>query len=166
MWIIHEPKKVALWNKRHFEEKNGECEACMLKKIYKMQHLEGSGTPVLYIGCMVLKGKSTLRFYISMLSGRRVQTLPKKFRQPTIPQIASRKCYHKILWHSFKSNSPRNRNISNRHVRISRHTLPYLPVHFNTPQVWILSSLPTGLGLYYKNMNTSEMTTINKFITN
>jgi len=28
----------------------------MLKKIYKMQHLEGSGTPVLYIGRKVLKG--------------------------------------------------------------------------------------------------------------
>jgi len=26
------------------------------KKIYKMQHLEGSGTPVLYIGRTVLKG--------------------------------------------------------------------------------------------------------------
>jgi len=25
MWIIHEPKKVALWNKRYFGEKNGEC---------------------------------------------------------------------------------------------------------------------------------------------
>jgi len=25
------------------------------KKIYKMQHLEGSGTPVLYIGRMVFK---------------------------------------------------------------------------------------------------------------
>jgi hypothetical protein len=22
-------KKVALWNKRHFEEKNGECAACL-----------------------------------------------------------------------------------------------------------------------------------------
>jgi hypothetical protein len=29
MWIIHEPKRVALWNKRHFEEKNGECAACL-----------------------------------------------------------------------------------------------------------------------------------------
>jgi len=29
MWIIEEPKKVALWNKRHFEEKNGECAACL-----------------------------------------------------------------------------------------------------------------------------------------
>jgi len=29
MWIIHEPKKVVLWNKRHFEEKNGECAACL-----------------------------------------------------------------------------------------------------------------------------------------
>jgi len=28
----------------------------LLKKIYKMQHLEGSGTPVLYIGRKVLKG--------------------------------------------------------------------------------------------------------------
>jgi len=27
-----------------------------LKKRYKMQHLEGSGTPVLYIGRTVLKG--------------------------------------------------------------------------------------------------------------
>jgi hypothetical protein len=25
MWIIQEPRKVALWNKRHFEDKNGEC---------------------------------------------------------------------------------------------------------------------------------------------
>ena len=29
MWIIQERKKVALWNKRHFEEKNGECAACL-----------------------------------------------------------------------------------------------------------------------------------------
>jgi hypothetical protein len=29
MWIIQEPKKVALWNKQHFEEKNGECVACL-----------------------------------------------------------------------------------------------------------------------------------------
>ena len=63
MWIIHEQKKVALWNKRHFEERNGECAACLkysvlifVEKIYKMQHLEGSGTPVLYIGRTVLKG--------------------------------------------------------------------------------------------------------------
>jgi len=64
MWITHEPKKVALWNKRHFEEKNGEYAACLKysvliiveKKKYKMQHLEGSGTPVLYIGRTVLKG--------------------------------------------------------------------------------------------------------------
>jgi len=28
----------------------------LLKKIYKMQHLEGSGMPVLYIGHTVLKG--------------------------------------------------------------------------------------------------------------
>jgi len=64
MRITHEPKKVALRNKRHFEEKNGECAACLKysvlifveKKIYKMQHLEGSGTPVLYIGRTVLKG--------------------------------------------------------------------------------------------------------------
>jgi len=29
----------------------------LLGKIYKMQHLEGSGTPVLYIGRTVLKGE-------------------------------------------------------------------------------------------------------------
>ena len=28
----------------------------LLKNIYKMQHLEGSGVPVLYIGRTVLKG--------------------------------------------------------------------------------------------------------------
>jgi hypothetical protein len=56
-------KKVALFNKRHFEEKNGECAACLkysvlifVQKKYIMQHLEGSGTPVLYIGRTVLKG--------------------------------------------------------------------------------------------------------------
>jgi hypothetical protein len=56
-------KKVALRNKRHFEEKSGECAACLkysvvifVEKIYKIQHLEGSGTPVLYIGRTALKG--------------------------------------------------------------------------------------------------------------
>jgi hypothetical protein len=56
-------KKVALRNKQHFEEKNGECAACLkysvlifAEKIYKIQHLEGSGTLVLYIGRKVLKG--------------------------------------------------------------------------------------------------------------
>jgi hypothetical protein len=29
IWIIQEPKNVALWNKRHFEDKNGECAACL-----------------------------------------------------------------------------------------------------------------------------------------
>jgi len=55
--------KVALRNKRHFEEKSVVCAACLkysvlivVKKIYKMQHLEDSGTPVLYIGRTVLKG--------------------------------------------------------------------------------------------------------------
>jgi hypothetical protein len=57
-------KKGALRNKWHFEEKNGECAACLKysvlifveTNIYKMQHLEGSGTPVLYIGRTVPKG--------------------------------------------------------------------------------------------------------------
>jgi hypothetical protein len=61
----HEPKNVALRNKRHFEEKNGECAAYLKYSVlifkkniytYKMQHLVGSGTPVLYIGRTVLKG--------------------------------------------------------------------------------------------------------------
>jgi hypothetical protein len=51
-------------NKWHFEEKNGECAEGLKysvlifvgKIIYKMQHLEGSGTTVLYIGSTVLKG--------------------------------------------------------------------------------------------------------------
>jgi len=29
VWIIQELKNVALWNKRHFEEKNRECAACL-----------------------------------------------------------------------------------------------------------------------------------------
>jgi hypothetical protein len=56
-------KKVPLLNKRHFEGKNGECAACLkcsvfvfVENIYEMQNLEGSGTPVLYIGRTVLKG--------------------------------------------------------------------------------------------------------------
>jgi len=43
------------------KEKNGECAACLkysvlivVEKIYKMQHLEGSGTPFLYIRHTVL----------------------------------------------------------------------------------------------------------------
>jgi hypothetical protein len=43
--------------------KNRECAACLkysvlifVEKIYKMQNLEGSVTPVLYIGRTVLKG--------------------------------------------------------------------------------------------------------------
>jgi hypothetical protein len=53
MWIKQEPQKVALWNKRHFEEKNGEFAACLkylvlifVEKIYKMQHLEGNHSAV------------------------------------------------------------------------------------------------------------------------
>jgi len=68
---MQEPKKVVLWNKPHFEEKNGECAACLkysvlivVEKIYEMQHLEGSGTPVLYIGRTVLKGYISLLFHI------------------------------------------------------------------------------------------------------
>jgi hypothetical protein len=29
MWIIQEPKKVASWNKLHFEENEEECAACL-----------------------------------------------------------------------------------------------------------------------------------------
>jgi hypothetical protein len=55
---------VALRNKRHFEEKNGGCAAGLKysvlifveKNMYKMQHLEGSGKHVLYIGRTVPKG--------------------------------------------------------------------------------------------------------------
>ena len=56
-------KKVALRNQQHFKEKNGECAACLkysvlifVERKYNMQHLEGSGTPVLYIGRAVFKG--------------------------------------------------------------------------------------------------------------
>ena len=56
-------KNVALGNKWHFEERNGECAACLkysvlifAEKKYKMQHLEGSGTPVLHIGRTDPKG--------------------------------------------------------------------------------------------------------------
>jgi hypothetical protein len=46
----------------NLRKKNGECAACLkysvlifVEKIYKMQHLEGSGTPLLYIGRTVFK---------------------------------------------------------------------------------------------------------------
>jgi hypothetical protein len=47
----------------HFEEKNEDFSACLkysllifVEKIYKIQRLEGSVTPVVYIGRTVLKG--------------------------------------------------------------------------------------------------------------
>jgi hypothetical protein len=64
MRIIQEPKK-----KEHYKinsilkRKNGECAACLknsvrtfVEKIYNLECLEGSGVPVLYIGCRVPKG--------------------------------------------------------------------------------------------------------------
>jgi hypothetical protein len=36
MWIIQEPKKVTLWNKRHFEEKNGECATCLKYSVLRV----------------------------------------------------------------------------------------------------------------------------------
>jgi hypothetical protein len=69
MLIIQEPKKVALWNKWHFEEKKTESVQhvknsvrIFVEKIYKMVCLEGSGVPVLYIGRTVRKG--LIRSYI------------------------------------------------------------------------------------------------------
>jgi hypothetical protein len=64
MRIIQEPKTVALWNKWQFEKKKTESVqhikkiqyVYLLKKIYKMGCLEGSGVPVLYIGRTVPKG--------------------------------------------------------------------------------------------------------------
>jgi hypothetical protein len=64
MRIIQEPKKVALLNKRHFEEEKTEIMqhvlkiqfGYLLKKMYKMGCLEGSGVSVLYIGRTVPKG--------------------------------------------------------------------------------------------------------------
>jgi len=60
---MQETKNVALRNKWHFEEKNRLCAACLkysviifVEKVYKMQHLVGSGTPVLCIRRTVLKG--------------------------------------------------------------------------------------------------------------
>jgi hypothetical protein len=49
-------KKGSIIKKRNFEEKNGERAACLkysilifVEKLYKIQHLESSGKPVLYI---------------------------------------------------------------------------------------------------------------------
>jgi hypothetical protein len=33
--MIQEPKKVALLNRQHFEEKNGECAACLKYPVLK-----------------------------------------------------------------------------------------------------------------------------------
>ena len=64
MWVMQKPNKVALWNKRHFEgKKNGDYTACLkysvwifVEQIYKIGHLEGNFTPVLYMGRKVPKG--------------------------------------------------------------------------------------------------------------
>jgi hypothetical protein len=62
--IIHKPQKTTLGNKRHFEEKNGECTACLkysvlifVEKIYiKCNIWRVAVRPFLYIGRTVLKG--------------------------------------------------------------------------------------------------------------
>ena len=63
MWVIQKPNKVALWNKRHFEEKKMEIiqhaqniQYGYLLNKYKMGHVEGNFMPVLYIGRKVPKG--------------------------------------------------------------------------------------------------------------
>ena len=63
MWVIQKPKTVALWNKRHFEEKKMEIiqhvqniQYGYLLNKYKMGHLEGDFTPVLYMGRKDPKG--------------------------------------------------------------------------------------------------------------
>jgi hypothetical protein len=102
MWITQEPNKVALWNKRHFEEKNGECAACLkysviifVEKKYKMQHLEGSGTLVLYIGSMVfLKVKEVeVKFLNLPLSS--CLDLQSKFTTPQHKANSARRHYSK-----------------------------------------------------------------------
>jgi hypothetical protein len=45
----------------------------LLKKIYKMQYLEGSGTPVLYIGRKVSKGLKQVTETQSLLFVRRFE---------------------------------------------------------------------------------------------
>ena len=63
MWVIQKPNKVALWNKRHFEEEKMEITQHVKNIQYgyllnnnKMGHLEGNFTPVLYMGRKVPKG--------------------------------------------------------------------------------------------------------------
>ena len=63
MWIIQEPNKLALWNKLHFEEKNGEYRACLkylvpvfVEEIYTMQRLEVSGAVRLIYRSLGVKG--------------------------------------------------------------------------------------------------------------
>jgi hypothetical protein len=34
MWRLQEQKKVALWNEWYFEEKNGECAACLKYSVF------------------------------------------------------------------------------------------------------------------------------------
>ena len=41
MWIIQKPKKVALWNRRHFEEKTWECaKLCTSRLIVILRHVD------------------------------------------------------------------------------------------------------------------------------
>ena len=63
MWVIQKPNKVALWNKRHFKETKMEIiqhvwniQYGYLLNKYKMGHLKGNFTPVLYMGRKVPKG--------------------------------------------------------------------------------------------------------------
>jgi len=71
MWIIHEAKNVALWNKRHFEEKKMEnVQACLkysvpifVEWIYKIQRPEVSAAVRPLYGSLGVKGLSHCNIY-------------------------------------------------------------------------------------------------------
>jgi hypothetical protein len=77
MWLIREPKKVALWNKRHFEAKNEECAACLkysvlifVEKIYTKCDIWRVAVRPSYIwDARLLKVKWTRPFRRKMKSG-------------------------------------------------------------------------------------------------
>ena len=93
MWIIHEPKKVALWNKQHFEEKNGECAACLKYSVLIVVEKK-------YIKCNIWK-VSVRPSYI--WDARFLKVNPTALRKPeTLPRTEeSWNCCSSVIFNDY-----------------------------------------------------------------
>jgi hypothetical protein len=97
MWLTQEPKKVALWNKRNFEEKNGVCVACLkysvlifVEKIYKCNIWRVAVRPSYIKDAQILNVKVFVCVIVD--SGTFIW---KRTVQRRWPRVSLSQCYHR-----------------------------------------------------------------------